>query len=468
MSSLRPRCQTKPSASNSARSPPMNHSPRKAAASSVRPVPVAEHEAGVAAVDREQADLADGQGLGSPLDGQNGDAPASLRPARRAGANVFPGAARNVGRDLAHAERLVEPGSGRLAPSGEQVGRKRLARGDAVAQAGEVVRGGIAVFHDLPVDARHGGEDRGARPLDEGGPDRSVARAGVERAGRPARERIEHADAERIGPVDVAGVENDVVLAQAQPVGRHRPAADHDPVGVQHALRFGGRAGGEDEISGVVRRRLGVIRRRGLSGEPERLPPIEDPEMGKERPLLRIGVAEKDRRRAGVRRQRQRLFGGQHRRSRLGDAADARDGEKGEEEIDVVGGADHHPVALPEAALDQPAGEAPDHPVELGVGPGAERIRPSAMISAVLPPRSAACLPRQCRARLKRSGPGAGMVEAPSRTAQRDAASRRTQAPVRLRGSSSPASIASEIARSRATTIETNSPAPPRIAPKAE
>ena len=145
-------------------------------------------------------------------------------------------------------------------------------------------------------------------------------------------------------------------------------------MGVQHALGLGGRAGGEEEIGGVVRRRLSVIGGRGFGGEPERLPPVEDPKVGEERALLRVGVAEKDRPRAGVGGQCQRLFRGQHQRGRLRHAADRGRREKRQHEIDVVCGADQHAVALLEAAFDEPAGEAAGHPVEFGVGPRAERV----------------------------------------------------------------------------------------------
>ena len=106
-----------------------------------------------------------------------------------------------------------------------------------------------------------------ARPFDEGRPNRRIARAGVERARRPAREGIEHADPERVGPVDVAGMEHDVVLAEPEPVRGHRPAADHDPMRVQHALGLGCRARSEDEIGRIVRRGRRVVGGLGFGGE---------------------------------------------------------------------------------------------------------------------------------------------------------------------------------------------------------
>ena len=49
---------------------------------------------------------------------------------------------------------LVEPGPCRFAPLGEQIGRQRLARADAVAKGREVMRRGVAVFEDLPAPRR--------------------------------------------------------------------------------------------------------------------------------------------------------------------------------------------------------------------------------------------------------------------------------------------------------------------------
>ena len=124
-------------------------------------------------------------------------------------------------------------------------------------------------------------------------------------------------------------------------------SADRDPMRVQDALGLRRRAGGEDEIGGIVRRRRRVVGRRGLGGEFSRLPPIQNLQMGKERALMLVGVADKDRRRPRIDGERQRLLHGQHEGSGLGDAADRRRREEGEHEIDVVGGADDDAVANP-------------------------------------------------------------------------------------------------------------------------
>ena len=169
-------------------------------------------------------------------------------------------------------------------------------------------------------------------------------------------------------------MEDDVVLGEPEPVVRHRLAADHHAVAVQHALGLGGRAGGEDEIGRVVGRGRRVVRRLALRGEPSDIVPVEDAHGGKQRPLLRVGVAKHDRRGAGIGGERQRLLGRQHQRGRLSDAADRGGGEDGDHGLDVVGGPDHHPVALSESVREKAAGEAADFGVELGVGPGAQGV----------------------------------------------------------------------------------------------
>ena len=115
-------------------------------------------------------------------------------------------------------------------------------------------------------------------------------------------------------------------------------------------------------------------------------------------------VPKKDRRRAQILGQRQRLLHGQERRSRLRDAADGDRRKEGQDEIDVVLGSDHNAVALLEAAFDQPAGELANHQIEVAIGPRTKRARPVAKDQRRLGPRSAACRPRQCWARLKESG----------------------------------------------------------------
>ena len=234
----------------------------------------------------------------------------------------------------------------------------------------------VAVFQHLAIDAGNGGEDRRAGLFDEKGPDRRVARPGVERPRSAAGERIEDADAKRVSPVDVAGVEQDVVLAQPKPVRRHRPAPENRAVGVQDAFRLGRRAGGEDEIRGIVRPGRGIIDRLTMGGEPPGLLAIEDPKMSEKRALLRISVAEENRRGAQILRQRQRLRRGQEEGGRLGDAADRRRREEGEREIDVVRRADHDPVALGESAGDEPAREPARHQIQFAVAPRTESVRP--------------------------------------------------------------------------------------------
>ena len=63
-----------------------------------------------------------------------------------------------------------------------------------------------------------------------------------------------------------------------------------------------------------------------------------------------------------------------HQYWRLGDAADRDRGEKGQNEFDAVGRADHDPVACFEAVPGQSAREPPRHPVEIAIGPRMEGL----------------------------------------------------------------------------------------------
>ena len=113
-----------------------------------------------------------------------------------------------------------------------------------------------------------------------------------------------------------------------------------------------------------------------MGGEPPGLLAIEDPKMSEKRALLRVSVAEENRRRARILRQRQRLRRGQEEGGRLGDAADRRRREEGEREIDVVRRADHDPVALRESAGDEPAREPARHQIQFAIAPRTESVRP--------------------------------------------------------------------------------------------
>ncbi len=222
------------------------------------PVPVAEHQGRVGAVDGEQADLARRQRLRRALGRQDRDAAARLRLARRAGLDRGPRARRDVGRDLAHPERLVERRAGGRLPLGEELGRQRLARRDAVAQRREVVSREIGVFEDLPVEARHRREQGGAVAGDERRPQGRIAPAIVEHRRGAPRPGILDADAERVGPVHGAGMQHHVVLAQAEPEIVHRPPAPDRAVGVQHPFRPAGGAGGVDQRRRVVGGGVGI------------------------------------------------------------------------------------------------------------------------------------------------------------------------------------------------------------------
>ena len=71
------------------------------------------------------------------------------------------------------------------------------------------------------------------------------------------------------------GMENDVVLAEPEPVAVHRPPADHDPMGMQYALWLSGRTRSKDEISRIVGRGRRVVGGSAFGSEPPRLNRIE-------------------------------------------------------------------------------------------------------------------------------------------------------------------------------------------------
>src|SRR4051812_20823669 len=80
------------------------------------PPPVAEHQARVAAVDREQPDFAGGQRLRRAGSGDDGDPPPALWFAGAARLDRHSGAIGDEGRAFAHAEGFVELLAGRRAP----------------------------------------------------------------------------------------------------------------------------------------------------------------------------------------------------------------------------------------------------------------------------------------------------------------------------------------------------------------
>jgi hypothetical protein len=112
-------------------------------------------------------------------------------------------------------------------------------------------------------------------------------------------------------------VEDNVVLPESQPVAMHGPPAQNDPMGVQDALGLRRRAGGVNEIGGIVGRRRRIIGRFAFGGEPARLRRIEHETMREEPELLVAGPIEDDRRGPRILRKRQALLEGQEPRRRL-------------------------------------------------------------------------------------------------------------------------------------------------------
>src|SRR5437773_4143602 len=99
---------------------------------------------------------------------------------------------------------------------------------------------------------------------------RHAARTASERCspalnrGVAAIERVHETGAEDVGPVELARMEDAVALGtEIEPVGGRGLAAEERTVRVQDALRVAGRAGGVDEVGGVLgARRLGVLEAR--------------------------------------------------------------------------------------------------------------------------------------------------------------------------------------------------------------
>ena len=148
----------------------------------VGPVPVAEHQARLRTVDGEKPGLAFGQRLARPVHRQDRHAAPGLGHAGGTGLHRNGGTAGDVGRDFAHAERLVEGLAGPPRPGLQQVGGQGLASGAAVAQPGQIAGIEIGIFQDLSIDARHGGKQRRTVAGDETGPDGRITGPIVEHA----------------------------------------------------------------------------------------------------------------------------------------------------------------------------------------------------------------------------------------------------------------------------------------------
>ena len=208
-------------------------------------IEIADHQAGVAAVDGEDALLR----LGPRLI-QQGDTAAGLGKAGGAGGRGAGRAAGEVGGAFRHAQRLMQVSAGDGLPLLAQRGRQAFAGSQAVAQSGQ---GGQGCAQHLADDARCCGKDGGIEPLHQqrqvGGRDAS---AGDQRS-RAIHPRVQQAGAQGEGPVERARVQQAVGGQQPlPPLIHHAPRPDR---AVSMGDRQGGArgAGGENHIGQPVR-----------------------------------------------------------------------------------------------------------------------------------------------------------------------------------------------------------------------
>ena len=333
---------------------------------------IAEHEAGIGAVHGEQPGGPGWQGVIAVVGvlGEDGNAPPRLGTA---GAARMDGGGRpggDEGRDLAHAERLVQLEPRPLPPRGEQVGRERFARSQAVPE-GAQVEGAVGCLEPLAVDAGHGREEGRAVVADEPVPRVAAAGAVEDDGARPDGPRVGEADAEGVRPAEGARVEHDVVRADAEPAVAHRPPAPGGAVGVQHALGPAGRAGGVDEEGRVVGRGVDVV------GDGGRVPArVGDPRVEVGGPhdvdarwdLELEVVGEGDGPGPAVGEDEAGLVGGEHRRGRDGDETGGHRAEVGDREGARAVEAQEHTLATAQTERAKPGTDGPGGEVELGEG----------------------------------------------------------------------------------------------------
>ncbi len=100
-----------------------------------------------------------------------------------------------------------------------------------------------AILEDAAVEAWHRRENADPEALDQRRPDGGIGGAIVEHRRCSVGPRVDQADAQSVGPVEGAGVEDDVAGADTVPAAIHRPAAPGTAVAVQHALWLADSAG---------------------------------------------------------------------------------------------------------------------------------------------------------------------------------------------------------------------------------
>ena len=152
---------------------------------------------------------------------------------------------------------------------------------------------------------------------------------------------------------------------QCSRIGRPAPSG---AMRMQHAFRPARRAGGVNEISGIVGGGVDIVRDGRALGEPRQIGAAQDVEVSAMRLVLE-GCAQRQRGRAAVARHElgfleSELRGREQRHIAGGDRR-----EIGERRICFVAHADHHARARRKAERLQTGGETPHFQIEFSVGP---------------------------------------------------------------------------------------------------
>ena len=224
----------------------------------VRSAPVAQHQTGFAAVDRQKSGLSRWKRVRTAVEGQDRDPAAALRLAHAAGADWHLWPAGDEGGTLAHPQGLVKFASGGGEPGVVDGGGQRLSGGQAMAQACKIGTVAGGVFEDLPVKRGDRRKKGGTRGSDQPGPYADVARSDVKHSRSADRPGIQKPDAKRVAPVEGTGVQHHVVAADSLPIAAHRRATEYNAVGVNDALGTPARARGVDHVSRVLGGSIGI------------------------------------------------------------------------------------------------------------------------------------------------------------------------------------------------------------------
>ena len=137
---------------------------------------------------------------------------------------------------------------------------------------------------------------------------------------------------------------------------------------VQHALGPAGRAGGVNEIGGIVRAGVGIVRRFALE-HPLQIGAAQHMETGGVMRLALERGAEQQRGGAAILAQKIRLLEGELRRGQQRHMARRDGGEIGQRGVGLVAHADHHARARRQAERGEAGGEAAHLVVEFAMRP---------------------------------------------------------------------------------------------------